>query len=145
MTQFSITVEIQAPPERVWTVMRDVERWHEWTPSVKSIKRFGTGKLGVGSRLLIRQPKLPPAVWKIIELEEGRGFTSVSGIPWLLEVTAHHVIEKHNGGSKVTLEIQYAGLLGSLFSRMTRNINERYLAFEANGLKERSESTIAHE
>ena len=144
MTDFSITIEIQALPERVWAVMRDVERWHEWTPTVKSIKRFGAGKLGVGSRLLIRQPKLPPAVWKIIELEEGKYFISVTGSP-IVRVMARHSVEEKNSGTKVTLSIKFSGLFGSLAALMTRSLNERYLALEANGLKERSESTIAHE
>ena len=47
---FSITVDVNATPERVWTVMSDIERWHEWTPSVKSITRLDRGPLARGSR-----------------------------------------------------------------------------------------------
>ena len=144
MAQFSITVEILASPERVWAVMRDVVRWHEWTQSVKSIKRIGKGEFEVGSRLLIRQPKFPPAVWKLTEIVDGKTFVWVSGSPGI-RVTARHTVEANKLGTTVTLSLYYAGLLGPLFSRLTKTITERYLAFEANGLKQRSESAIVHE
>jgi uncharacterized protein YndB with AHSA1/START domain len=38
---FTITVDIDAPPDRVWAVMSDIERWPEWTPTVTSIARMG--------------------------------------------------------------------------------------------------------
>jgi carbon monoxide dehydrogenase subunit G len=41
MTDFCVTVEIQAPPDRVWSVMSGVERRREWTPTVTSIERAG--------------------------------------------------------------------------------------------------------
>ena len=72
MTDFHIEVEIQTPPELVWEVMRDVERWPEWTPTVTNIRLLDRGPLTVGSRAIIRQPKLPPAKWRVIELDEPR-------------------------------------------------------------------------
>jgi len=54
-------------------------------------------------------------------------------------VTAHHSIDPRAGGSRVTLSIRYEGLLAKLVAWMTKDINERYLAMEANGLKARCE------
>ena len=51
MTHFSIAVEIQAPPDRVWAVLRDIERWPEWTPAVTSNQRVDRGPLALGSRV----------------------------------------------------------------------------------------------
>ena len=46
MAVFSTTIDIDAPPARVWQVMSDVERWHEWTPSITSIQRLDREVLG---------------------------------------------------------------------------------------------------
>lgn len=140
MTQFSITVDIHAPPDRVWAVMSDIERWPEWTPTVASTQRVDRGPLAVGSRARIRQPKLPPAVWQVTELDEGKGFTWVTRSPGV-RVTARHWVEANGGGSRATLSIQYAGVLGPLVARLTRGLNERYLALEARGLRQRSEGS----
>ena len=138
MRNFSITIEIAAPTDRTWAVMSDTDRWHEWTPSVTGIKRLDTGPFAVGSRLVIRQPKLPPAVWKVLAIDQGRGFTSVSGGPGF-RVVARHSVEPSPGGSRATLSLEFQGLFGGLFGRLTKDLNERYLALEAEGLKARSE------
>lgn len=139
MRRFSITVDIAAPPGRVWEVMSDVDRWHEWTPSVTSIKRGGDAPMAVGTTLTIRQPKFPPAFWKVTKIDPGRGFESVSPAPGM-RVIARHWIEATASGSRATLSLELQGLFGGLFGRMTRDITERYLAMEAAGLKARSEN-----
>jgi ligand-binding SRPBCC domain-containing protein len=140
---FRITTDITAPAERVWQVMSDTDRWHEWTPSVTSIKRLGGGPFAVGSRLLIRQPKFPPAMWKIKEIVPGESFTSVSIGPGF-RVIARHSVEPTGNGSRATLSLELQGIFGGMFGSMTKGITERYLAFEATGLKERSENPGFH-
>src|SRR5262245_29667953 len=136
---FRISVDIQAPAETVWTVMSDVERWHEWTESVRSVRLIDRGPLAVGTRALIRQPKFPPAVWTVIEIEPGRRFVWQSGAPGM-RVYGDHSVEATGDGARATLQLHYAGAIGPLFARLTRGITERYLGFEAAGLKRRSES-----
>ncbi len=138
MRDFSITVEIAAAPHRVWAVMCDVERWPEWTESVTSIRRLTSGAFAVGSRVLIRQPKFPPAMWVVTDIQPNRSFTWKSGAPGIY-VFAHHSIEPIRSGSRVTLSLRYNGILGGILGRMTAAITNRYLAMEAAGLKQRSE------
>jgi uncharacterized protein YndB with AHSA1/START domain len=140
MTLFSVAVDIQASPDRVWAVMSDIERWPEWTPTVTSIQRLDRGPLAIGSRVRIRQPKLPPAEWKVTELDEGRSFTWVTRSPGV-RVTARHGVEANQGGSRATLSLQFSGLLGPLVACLTRGLTERYLCLEARGLRERSEGS----
>ena len=134
-----MTTDIAAPAEQVWEVMSDTDRWHEWTPSVTSVKRLGGGPFVVGSRVVIRQPRFPPALWKITAIEPGRSFTWISVAPGL-RVVGHHRVEPTISGSRATLSLSLQGVFGGLFGRMTRDITRRYLAFEADGLKARSEN-----
>jgi hypothetical protein len=54
-------------------------------------------------------------------------------------VIAHHQIEPRGTRTMVHLSIEFTGLFGSLLARWTRDLNHRYLALEANGLKQRCE------
>ena len=136
--EFSISVEINAPPERVWAVISGFERWPEWTASVQRIQPLDPGPVAVGNRYRIWQPKVPPAVWKLTALEPGRAFTWKSGTA-LARATACHVVESVGAGSRVTLTLTYGGWLGAMVARITRDLNDRYLKMEALGLKARAE------
>jgi hypothetical protein len=119
--------------------MSDVDRWHEWTPSVTSVTRLGGAPFAVGSQVMIRQPKFPPALWKVTAIEPGKSFTWVSVAPGL-RVVGRHQVEPTPTGSRATLSLDMQGILGGLWGRMTKGITERYIAFEASGLKARSEN-----
>jgi len=120
-------------------VMSDTDRWHEWTPSVTSIKRLDSGPFVVGSRAVIRQPKFPSALWTVTAIDDRKSFTWSNRAPGIM-VIAHHSIDANGDRSKATLSLRYEGILGRLLARMTRGITNRYLAMEANGLKARSEN-----
>jgi hypothetical protein len=87
----------------------------------------------------VRQPKLLPARWQVTEVEEARGFTWIMRGPGTL-VTARHDVEGAGDRSRVTLSLDFSGFLGPLVARVTRGLNERYLALEAQGLKKRAEA-----
>jgi len=106
---------------------------------VTSIRIAGGGPLQADSRAWVRQPKFPPALWRIEELDDARRtFTWISRGPGML-VTARHSVEARGAVSKAYLSLRYEGLVGPLFGRMTRGITERYLDLEANGLKQRAQ------
>jgi hypothetical protein len=138
---FQISIDIAAPPDVVWSVMSDAERWHEWTPSVSSIRLLDKGPLRIGSRALIRQPKFPPAMWKVTAIEPGRTFTWKTGMPAMWAYGTHSVMASPTG-TRATLSLHYEGVLGRLLARLTEGITNRYLDFEATGLKRRSEELV---
>jgi carbon monoxide dehydrogenase subunit G len=139
--EFSITTEVDAPSEVVFAVLSEVERWHEWTPTVTRVERLGGGgaPLAIGARLRIVQPKVPPGEWTVTALEPGRGFRLVSRSPGAT-VEANHWLEPTGAGhSRVTLSVTFGGFLGRVIGWLMRGLNERYLAQEAAGLKRRAE------
>jgi hypothetical protein len=135
-THFNITADVPASPPLVWSVMADIERWPEWTASVSRVSKLSPGRLQVGSRVRIHQPKLPPALWRVTELQPDAGFTSVSVAPGV-KVTARHTLEATAGGCRVTLSIGFEGWFGRWLARWTHDLNNRYLALEARGLQAR--------
>jgi uncharacterized protein YndB with AHSA1/START domain len=142
MKDFSITVQIDASPVRVWTVLSDIERWHEWTPTVTATRRTNAGPLRIGARARMHQPRLPPADWIVTALQEGRSFDWTCRRPGF-RALAQHTIEPTESGSRVTLHLQFGGLFGGLVGWITGSLNRRYLALEADGLKRRAEAHFA--
>lgn len=137
--RFEASTTVAAEAERVWQVFVDVERWPEWTGSISSVERLDSGPLRVGSKVRIRQPKLPEAVWEVTELVDGRSFTWVSTGPGVTTVGIHRV-EAVAGGAEASNSIEQRGPLGVLIGLLFRGLTRRYLAMELAGLKKRSES-----
>ena len=139
MRDFSRSIQIAAPVEVVWSILSDGERWPEWTPTVTSVKPLSSGPLAIGTRVVIRQPRFPPALWKVVELDAGRSFTWVTRGPGV-SVIAKHGVERSGAGTRATLSLRFDGVFGGFVARLTRDLNERYLKLEAEGLKARSEA-----
>lgn len=139
MTFFQIETEINASAELVWATMRDVERWPEWTPTVRSVRLRTPPPLAVGSRAVIRQPKLPLALWRVVELDDShRSFTWVNSAPGV-RVVAKHSVVPFGERSRITLSLRFEGPLAGILGIATRKLNSRYLTLEAQGLKSRVE------
>jgi uncharacterized membrane protein len=135
----SVTFDTQASADRVFSVLHDVEHWPEWTSTMTTVKKMDDGPLVVGSKVRVRQPKLLPAVWLVTELDQDRVFTWCTRSPGL-QVTGDHRIESVGSSRRITLSINVSGPLGPLVSRLIRGLNQRYIATEAKGLKERCEA-----
>jgi uncharacterized membrane protein len=141
-TRFNVAFNIDAPPERVFAVLCDVERWPEWTSSMTSVQRLDRGAFGIGATARVVQPKLRPATWQVTELRENRSFTWVAHTPGVI-MKAAHFVEAEGAGSRGSLSFEFAGFLGPIVARLYRRLIEQYLNTEAQGLKRRSEDRSA--
>jgi hypothetical protein len=135
MPSYDASISIKASAESVWSVLAEVAAWPEWLPTVESVQPRDGNQLSVGSRYVVRQPKLRPATWIVTELEPPRRFVWQARSPGLLMVAEHTIEERSPGTSNVNLRFSFTGVLGSLIGRLFRSVTRKYLAQEAASLK----------
>ena len=139
--KIQVSIKVDRPPEMVWPVLVDVERWSDWTPSIIEVRRMDRSPLDVGSIVRIRQPRLKTMDWRVTEFQKGRYFVWETRSPGVLTV-ASHAIREQDGGSIVDLTIDMTGWLSSLAGFLFGKLTRRYMELEARGLKRRSEALL---
>lgn len=114
------TVEVDAPPSKVWQIISDIDNWPSWNPDVRSARL--EGKLQPGSAFVWKAgPGRIRSVLTAVErgaLLAWRGETlGISALHvWRLEPT-------ESGTTHVVTEESWAGLLPRAFPRaMTRTL-----------------------
>jgi uncharacterized membrane protein len=142
-TVIETEIKIDAPAEEVWAVISDVERWYEWTPSIKSILLLDPKPLHVGSRGLVEQPRLPRTIWQVTELVRNQGFNWEASSIGAHTVGEHWITPDSRGGVNVVLRIRQTGWLAWIFQHWLGKITREYIAMEARGLKLRCEQAIS--
>ena len=133
--RYEISVDVEAPAERVWTVLTDVERWPEWTASMTSLRPVAADSLAVGGEVVVKQPRLPVTRWRVTHLEPGRAFTWSARRPGLTTVAAHRIAAPDGGPVKVTLSLAQTGPLAAVLGALAGGLTRRYVIMEAYGLK----------
>jgi uncharacterized membrane protein len=134
-------VTIGAPAEVVWRLTADVERWPEYTPTMRKVQRLDDGPLRVGSTARVEQPAQTPAVWTVSTLDEGRVFawqTRRMG----LTLTGSHTIEAIDGAQcRNILALDVSGRGARLFGLIFGALFSRSLARENAGFRTRAENS----
>ena len=138
MATFVQKIIIRAPVERAWGVLADLERWPEWTASMRSVRALARTPAGAGARYRVEQPKLRPAEFTITEWRPPHSFTWSMGSPGLSAVAVHSLTPVPEG-CELELRLDYGGLLGGLVARLAGGLTRDYMRLEAEGLKRRAE------
>jgi uncharacterized membrane protein len=131
----TVSRPIDAPTERVWSVLTDIERWPESTASITSVRRLDSGPLQRGSRARITQPKLPVLVWTITEIDPPTHFTWSTTTPGVTTIAKHVLTPGPARGVTVTLSIERRGFFAWLTDLFFAGMTRRYLTMEIEGLK----------
>lgn len=132
-------MDIDAPRNVVWSVTIDIERWPQWTPTVKSVKRLDEGPFACGSAALIQQPGLPKAKWVVTELISGERFTWESRILGM-RIVATHALSTKETATQSVLRVGMSGIVARLLWPVMSFFARRSLERENLGLKAKCEA-----
>ncbi|QKG26240.1 SRPBCC family protein [Actinomadura verrucosospora] len=136
---FEIAVDIDAAPETVWNLLKDVERWPDMTDSIDRVDLLDA-PLREGARARVHQPGMPAAVWTVTAFTENENFTWRSRSPGVTTTGGHEVRPGPSGGTTVRLTLDQTGPLAPILALLMGSRTRRYVTMEANGLKTMAES-----
>ena len=139
MPRWERTIEINAAPEKVWSVLSDIERWPEWTPSMLSVKLVEDGPLAPGTQAIVHPKGTVESTWTVSEVTPNRSFTWDTKVRGARTVGGHE-ISPTAGGSRVTLSIVVDGFAAKLLKPIIGRTITTNMDQEAEGLKRVSEA-----
>ncbi|MGA8262335.1 MAG: SRPBCC family protein [Arenicellales bacterium] len=139
MPSFEATTVIDAPAERVWSVLAHVSHWPLWLPTVTSVESLGLPALSIGARYKVVQPKLRPTVWSVVELSPGSHFSWDSRSPGVRVLAAHELRSVSAWSTSVSLRVAFSGPLSGFVGLIAGRLTREYVEREAAALKQRVE------
>jgi len=140
---YQTSVSINAPAERVWSELIDVESWPQFTASMTRVIRLDHGPLQRGSQARIKQPNVPPMVWTVTDFQSGRQFTWSATAGGVSTIATHVLTPGPGDGVTLTLSIENTGLLAWLVDLLSAGLTRRYVNMEAAGMKRVCEAASA--
>ena len=138
--RFEKTIEIDATQGRVWDVLTDLEAWPRRMETVQSVELLTPAPVGKGSRVRLKQPKLPEGTWEVTAWEAPSHFEWTQRADGVTSVAGHRVEALGEGRARLTLTLDMRGLLVAVIGRFYRGLTNDYMTREAEGLKRAAES-----
>ena len=138
--RFEKAIEIDAPQHRVWEVLSALEAWPQRIETVDVVEILTPGSIAKGSRVRLRQPKLPEGTWEITVWDAPSYFEYRQQSGGVTTVAGHRVEALEEGRSRLTLTLDMRGLLVPVFGRIYKGLTNRYMTVEAQGMKRAAES-----
>ena len=139
---FEQSVEIDAAQQRVWDVLTDIDSWPERIETVEFVEFVSPPPLTQGSQVRLRQPKLPEGVWDTAVWEPPSYFEWFQKSTGAKTVAGHRVEDLGDDRSRLTLTLDMSGFLIPIFGRMYKDLTNRYMTLEAQGIKAAAESEV---
>ncbi len=138
--RFETSIDIDARQGRVWEVLSDLEAWPRRIETVDIVELLTPPPVAQGSRVRLKQPKLPEGVWDVTVWEAPSYFEWRQKSGGATSVAGHGVEELEDGRSRLTLSLDMRGLLIPVVALFYKDLTNRYMTIEAQGMKRAAES-----
>jgi uncharacterized membrane protein len=141
--RFERSIDIDAPQQRVWDVLSDLEAWPQRIETVDVVELVTPAPPGAGSHVRLKQPRLPEGVWEITVWDAPSFFEWRQQTGGVTSVAGHRVEALEEGRSRLTLTLDMRGLLVPVVALFWKGLTNRYMTLEAEGMKRAAEPAVS--
>lgn len=138
--RFEKSVEIDAPQQRVWDVLSDLEAWPQRIETVDVVEVLTPPPISEGSRVRLKQPKLPEGTWDVTIWDAPSFFEWTQKTGGITSVAGHRVEALERGRARLTLTLDMRGFLIPIIALFYKGLTNRYMNLEAHGMKRAAEA-----
>ena len=138
--RFETAIDIDARQQRVWDVLSDLEAWPDLIETVDLVELLTPAPVSEGSRVRLKQPKLPEGTWDITVWDAPSYFEYRQQSGGVAVVAGHRVEALEEGRSRLTLTLDMRGVLVPLVGLFYKGLTNRYMTIEAEGMKRAAET-----
>ena len=137
--RFERSIDIDAPQQRVWDVLSDLDAWPRRIDTVETVELLTPPPIAKGSQVRLKQPKLPEGTWDVTTWDAPAYFEWTQKTSGVTNVAGHRVEALSGGGARLTLTLDMRGFLVPVIGRVYRDLTNRYMTREAEGMKRAAE------
>jgi uncharacterized membrane protein len=138
--RFEQSIDIDAIQQRVWDVLSDVEAWPQRIETVDVVELLTPTPVGEGSRVRLKQPKLPEGTWDVTAWDAPSYFEWRQKSSGVTTIASHRVEALEEGRSRLILTLDMRGPLVPVVAVFWKGLTNRYMTLEAEGMKRAAES-----
>ena len=138
--RFEKSVEIDAPQQRVWDVLSDLEGWPQRIETVDAVEVLTPAPISKGSRVRLKQPKLPEGTWDVTTWDAPSYFEWTQKMGGNTSVAGHRVEALGEGRARLTLTLEMRGFLIPVIGLFYKGLTNRYMNLEAEGMQRAAEA-----
>ena len=135
---FEKSIEIDAPQQRVWDVLGDLDSWPQRIETVDVVELVTPPPITKGSRVRLKQPKLPEGTWDVTVWDAPSYFEWTQKTSGITSAAGHRVEALDQGRARLTLTLDMRGFL-TVIALFYKGLTNRYMNLEAEGMKRAAE------
>ena len=134
---FEASADIQAPPDRIWSILTDAPAYPTWGSGVTNVE----GRIADGEKITVRSEVAAGRAFPVkVAMRPPNEMTWTGGMPLgLFTGVRSFRLAPTDSGTKVTMREEYSGPLAGLMSRSIPDLQPSFDTF-VTGLKAHAEA-----
>lgn len=136
-TSYHIEETINAPAEKVWSLLGDSSTWTDWNPTIVSIE----GPIAVGQKVKLVSTLNPKRTFNlsVTDLVPNQRMVWSDGMPLgLFTGERTYTLTETDGATTFAMTEEYTGLLAGMITKSIPDMTDSFAEFAA-GLKDAAE------